>query len=192
MTTDKTAVRTRIVDAALHLLETTGIRGVAQPRVAKVAGVFQGHLTYYFPKRHDLLEAVTDRFVELLRAELPAEIVPLFSRRKAAMVFVRKLVKNRARTRTLLGLVVAADEDPALRKRLVDNAGRLRKLVAGFVDRDVEDSDVDIVLATLWGLGLMHLILDERDEETTVARVERFEEWLDTMIEKRRAPVQDA
>ena len=65
----KTPVRERILDAAVKLLETSGVSKLAQPQVAKEAGVPPGHLTYYFPKRLDLLSAVASRFVTMLRED---------------------------------------------------------------------------------------------------------------------------
>ena len=57
-------VHERILDAAIESLAASGISGLTQIQVAKRAGVRQSHLTYYFPTRDDLLEAVTERAVE--------------------------------------------------------------------------------------------------------------------------------
>ena len=57
-------VRERILDAALATLREHGLRKLTQVRVAKRARVRQSHLTYYFPTREDLLEAVATRAVD--------------------------------------------------------------------------------------------------------------------------------
>ncbi len=63
-------VRDRILAAALALLRETGIQGLSQVQVARRARVRQSHLTYYFPRRHDLLAAVAVRFVDGMVAGL--------------------------------------------------------------------------------------------------------------------------
>ncbi|MGZ3723652.1 MAG: TetR family transcriptional regulator, partial [Bdellovibrionales bacterium] len=51
-------VREKILKTAVALLGECGIRKLAQPQIAKSAGVPQGHMTYYFPTRSHLLIAV--------------------------------------------------------------------------------------------------------------------------------------
>lgn len=175
-------VRERILDAALRMLGESGVRTLVQPKVAKEAGVPQGHLTYYFPKRMDLLAAVADRFVERLREDAPSLLALAADTRaridaagrKRAMAFVAKLAKDRVRTRTILGLLAAADEDAELRKQVAANAESVRGLVARLVDREVGDPEVDLALATLWGIGLMHLVFDKRSNAETERLLERF------------------
>ena len=179
MTPTKTgAVRERILDAALRVLGKSGVRTFAQPRVAREAGVPQGHLTYYFPKRLDLLAAVAARFVERLGQDLPA--FPALAKdacatlgaegRKRAMSFVAKLAKDRERTRTIIGLMAATDEEPALRREMAGHVQTLRGLVARLVDKPVDDPEVDLALATLWGVGLLHFVLEDR----TAAQTDRL------------------
>lgn len=184
-------VRERILDAALRVLGESGVRSFAQPKIAKAAGVPQGHLTYYFPKRLDLLAAVAARFVERLREDVPA-LMDLATEagarlddagRRRAMGFVAKLAKDRGRTRTLLGLLATTGEDEALRKQMASHAKNIRGLVARLVGRDVDDPEVDLALATLWGLGLSHLVFEDRTAAETDRLIERFYERLQVDLE---------
>lgn len=52
--------RTRLLQAALAQYQEFGIRGVTQPKVARRAGLRGSHLTYFFPKKADLLAAVLE------------------------------------------------------------------------------------------------------------------------------------
>lgn len=193
MSAKRAPVRERILDAALRVLAESGVHTLVQPKVAKEAGVPQGHLTYYFPKRMDLLEAVAARFVERMREEAPslldfageARARLDAAGRKRAMGFVAKLAKDRARTRTILGLLAAADEDPALRKQVAAHAKTVRGLVAKLVDRDADDPEVDLALATLWGIGLMHLVFEGRSSAETERLIQRFLAHLERDIETR-------
>src|SRR5919201_1598046 len=60
----------RILQAALALLAQSGAHELTQPRVARAAGVRQSHLTYYFPTRADLLQAVAHYSIEKLAGQL--------------------------------------------------------------------------------------------------------------------------
>ncbi len=179
-----TGVRERILDAAVSVLGSSGLGKLAQPHIAKVAGVAQGHLTYYFPKKNDLLSALVTRFVDLLREDLPANLreevggrVDVMRARTLRMA--GSVVKNRARMRMLLGLVVATEEDPSLRETMAENLVLVRSLVARFMGKPAKDPDVEIALAMLWGIGLQHLVLEGRRSEAETDRVlERLEDWL--------------
>lgn len=176
--------RERILDAAVDVLESSGLRKLAQPHIAKVAGVAQGHLTYYFPKKSDLVSALVGRFIDLLKEDLPhnlregaLERVDLMRARALRMAF--RVVKNRARMRMLLGLIVTAEDDPAVRKTLAENLELVQSLVAKFLGKSASDPDAEIVLAMLWGVGVQHLILEgSRSDAQTDKVLSRLEDWL--------------
>jgi AcrR family transcriptional regulator len=185
MARDTSGVRDRILDAAVQLLRTTGVKALTQPQVAKAAGVLQSHLTYYFPKRTDLLLAVARHSVLSMGQDLHSffatQAFPHADADSQARVLalIRAMVTNLPRTRMVLGLVVEADEDPALKAVMVEQVGVLRGLVALGIRRQLDDPAVDVVLATLWGLGLQHLILSEkRGEAYTDAIIESLPAWL--------------
>jgi AcrR family transcriptional regulator len=105
-------VRTRILDAALRLLAGGGAHELTQPRVARAAGVRQSHLTYYFPTRVDLLQAVARHSIDRLAAQLA------HARPGALAEGIAAGTADRRRARVMLGLVGAADRDPAIRRRM--------------------------------------------------------------------------
>lgn len=185
MARDLNGVRERILDAALERLRAHGVKSLTQPQVAKAAGVLQSHLTYYFPKRTDLLLAVARHSTEAvaleLREFLGAHGFPSADEgvRARVQALVTLLTKNRERTRMLLALLVEADEDPALKAVMVENVGYIRALVALAMERPLDDPDVDIGLAMFWGLGLQHLLLSEaRGDAYTDALLARIPAWL--------------
>jgi len=183
MTAEPRNVRDRILDAALSVLRESG-KKFAQPQVAKAAGVPQGHLTYYFPRRLDLLVGVVQRFaqsaadeVEKLLSEHGAETGK--AARQLVLALTRRLIKDRERTRTLLALVVESDADPQVREGMADHTERLLGLLGHFLQRRPDDPDVAIALAALWGLGLQHLMLGHRRSEAeTDAIIDRLTQWL--------------
>lgn len=177
-------VRERILDAALSLLRDVAVKKLAQPQVARLAGVPQGHLTYYFPKKLDLLVAVGRRFAELVQRDLAPflggarwDSQPPAARERA-LGFVGKLAKDRERTRMLLRLLVEADGDPKLRDAMAEGAGFVRSVLAQVLGKPKDDPDVDVALAMFWGLGMQHLVFARTDEQTD-AVLARMQEWID-------------
>lgn len=108
-------VRDRIPEAALGLLAESGAHELTQPKVSKAAGVRQSHLTYYFPTRADLLQEAARYSVEKLVGQLAA--APDHSPSRVAEAIAAGAADKR-RVRVILGLVMAADRDPAIKKRM--------------------------------------------------------------------------
>lgn len=134
---------------------------MTQTGVAKAAGIPQGHLTYYFPKKRDLVLGVAARFAEVTATEMQAYFAahagePL---RDVVVQYTRRLISDRERTRMLLGLLVMSDTEPALADILRKNASMLRALLAATFQRSPDDPVVDLLLALLWGLGIHDFVL---------------------------------
>lgn len=192
--------RERILDTAVELLRVRGLKHLTQPRVAAAAGVPQGHLTYYFPRRTDLLTAVARRSVEILAHELASFFAgdgwpgADATEQARALALTGFHVKNRERTRMLVGLLVESDEDPELRETLRSDVARVRALVMQGMGEGASELDVDIHLAALWGLSIRHLLYapapgDEAagdaglEEQRTDALLERLPVWVSAVRE---------
>jgi AcrR family transcriptional regulator len=175
-------VRGRILDAAVDLLRKSGVKKLAQPQVAREAGVPQGHLTYYFPRKIDLILAVAERFVATVQGEieeLRATGTDGAVLRTTGLEFARGMIIDRERTRMLLGLVTEADNEEAVTEPVVRGTKLMRTMVARALERHPEDPDVWLTLALLWGLGVQQMIFPDRSEAQVQALVDRFQQWLD-------------
>jgi AcrR family transcriptional regulator len=168
-----TDLRDKILDAAVSVLRKHGERALTQTRVAKQAGIPQGHLTYYFPKKRDLVVAVAERFAELNRED----VQKFFSARSGQptsdvlLEYAASLIQNRGRTRMLLAMLVASDDEPALAKVLETNARALRALLSNALGRGDDDPVVDVFLSLLWGLGIREFVLRPGDGERVLEEV---------------------
>jgi AcrR family transcriptional regulator len=167
-----TQLREKILDAALGVLRKRGERGLTQTQVARAAGIPQGHLTYYFPKRRDLLIGVAERFAEVTGQEMRAFFVaradcPLA---ETMLAYVSRLARDRSRTRLVLGLLVISEEEPALAEVMRRNAGMIRLLLAPAIARPPDDPLVDLLLALLWGLGIHEFVLRSGDTDALLQR----------------------
>ncbi len=103
--------REALLDAAITAVREGGYPSLTQTRVAAVAGMTQGHLTYYFPTRSDLVRAVAERIVRNQFAMFDAQALP--ESVAEAVENVTALVTATGTTRTLVTLVLAADAEPA-------------------------------------------------------------------------------
>lgn len=146
-------VRERILNAGLEVLRDRGVRHLTQVEVAARAGVRQSHLTYYFPARDDLLEAVTERAVEALAAGLQRTIGEGPQRRARRLDQLAHAITDIPHMRMFVALIVEADADPALRRLLRRGTERMEAALARALG--VEDPErATLLLAALWGLGL--------------------------------------
>lgn len=132
-------VRLRILDAALELVFESGVAALTQPRIARAAGLRQSHLTYYFPTRAALLQAVVQHMMQAMVAGI-AERASKSTQGdggKGAAALARGLgegVSDPRRARLMLALVVASDEEPSTKLWLREFILRLRENLAQLLE----------------------------------------------------------
>jgi len=167
-------LRQRILDTAFDIVESVGIKALTQPRLAKALGLRQSHLTYYFPRKVDLVLALLQSSHERASAEM--------SQRGGAASFdavmglLEGLIFDRNRMRFFLSIIHETSGDPELRSILAAHARGLAELVSPHFNRGADDPDVLAYIDLLRGLGLRMLLEPERNVtarsvlESTAAR----------------------
>lgn len=151
-------VKESILQAGVALLKTQGIAALTQPKVARAAGVKQSHLTYYFPKRTDLLLGIAEHTIDKVTADLAARL----EHEGAAAAFTETLTAamiDGVPPRIILGLIVAAESDPGLRPPLRKLILHVRARIQGILESaGVADSTNSALQfhATMIGLAVMH------------------------------------
>ena len=151
-------VKTKILQAGTSLLKEHGIAALTQLKVAKVAGVKQSHLTYYFPKRSDLLLGIATYTIDEVISALALRLGKAPPQTAIAEI-IGKAVLNGIPPKIMIGLIVAADEEPALRVHLRGLVKSVRGRIQGILEHaDVPDSaNVALLLhATIVGLAIMN------------------------------------
>ena len=151
--------RTRLLDAALRVVQEKGIPALTQTHVAEAAGLRQSHLTYYFRTRSDLLKAVVEHGARIVcglvdgRLEAPAQSLTQLRAR---------LINDVADTRMprlMMAMAVASDEDPSLKAWMAEFQQTFLRLLAEALQRlGVGASEQDLALfhATMVGISLSH------------------------------------
>ena len=135
-------VRDRILEAALGLLAESGAHELTQPRVSKAAGVRQSHLTYYFPTRADLLQAVAQYSIGKLAGQL-AHDRPATPEAVAQGIAAGSADKRRGRG--MLGLGGAGGRGPAIKKRMPGFIAKLREQMTPALDAGGLETDPESV-----------------------------------------------
>lgn len=151
--------RERLLVAALAVLESEGVHALTQPRVAERAGLRQSHLTYYFPTRGDLLKAIAEYAAgdgpNVVRGGADA-IPPTMAALKAHLA---ERVLDSRMARLMLALTVASDEDPAVKRWMVEFDERVRATFAEvFVRMGLRLAPTELALfhASIIGIAVLH------------------------------------
>jgi AcrR family transcriptional regulator len=144
-------IRERILEVAVQIANQDGIKSLTQPKVAKAAGVRQSHLTYYFPRKTDLLAAVLEASHRHSQHGRPKNI-------DQGLAFLEALMFDPNRMRFFIGAVTASADETELREALEKHANQLIEQIASLFDRGAEDPAVLAFIDRLRGLGIRILL----------------------------------
>ena len=147
--------RETLIEAAITAVREGGYAALTQPKVAARAGMSQSHLTYYFPTRSDLVQAVAERIVRTQLQRLDAQAAPLSW--EATLENVTALVAATDTTRIFMALVLAADAEPSVRAALGElMVGMRQRATVGATILSLTEGDQADHAATAQMLG--HLL----------------------------------
>lgn len=156
---DSSLRREQILTAAMEVLSQRGLKGLSQAKVATRAGMRQSHLTYYFPKRADLLAGLLQWHIDKAAAGL-ADIAP---NEKPANIerALQVLCSDVPRMRFFLSLLLEAEQDDQLKRQLAIHLQQFNTLVARYFGRPADDPQVTAFLNTLRGYGMANMVLEQ-------------------------------
>jgi AcrR family transcriptional regulator len=122
--------------------------------------VRQSHLTYYFPKRHDLVEAAAARFIDgMIRGVVDVAARSAAEDPGAMLQHIAAAITDRGHMRMFTGIIVEADGDPALRAMVVRLTLRLQSTLAELLGGEDALDRARLILASLLGLGLYDFVV---------------------------------
>jgi AcrR family transcriptional regulator len=151
--------RLDILNAGLAILREEGLAGLTQPRVAARAGVRQGHMTYYFPTRIDLLSEVARAAIELQSNAAKLLLRGISSTREGVNQIAGVVVRHE-NTRLLAALNQAADQEPAIRQQFGELLGTFVSEIGASLERlhiKPSAARIDLVHALFVGLSIIDL-----------------------------------
>ncbi|MGY6275896.1 TetR/AcrR family transcriptional regulator [Methylomonas sp. MgM2] len=174
-----TTVREAILSAGVSLLRGYGITALTQPKVATAARVKQSHLTYYFPKRADLLLGVAEYAIDNILHEVEAGLTESASASALVDIISAAVIKG-VPPRVMLGLIVAADAAPEIRPALQKLIRRVRdqiQMLLAKASMTADDRTALIFHAVVVGLAVMH------DAQRTERSAQEVKTGLDLFVE---------
>lgn len=150
----------------MRVLQERGIKEMSQAKVATEVGIRQSHLTYYFPKKSDLIAGILQQHIDstaqtleaMARGEKGADI-------EAAL---EMLTSNRPRMRFFLGLIVEADKHEELKNLVAAHIRQFDTLVAHHFGRKPGDPDVQAFLSALRGYGMTNMVASNRKKTLNI------------------------
>lgn len=151
--------RDALIEAGLEILREDGLAGFSQARIAERVGLKQGHLTYYFPTRTDLLAAVARRAIDNQLAGLSRMAAATASGEVAAKA-VAAATQNHRNTRVLVALNQAADQEPEVRalfNELTDGFVTQLSDLLQAVGLEAGEARIDLIHALFVGLSVIEL-----------------------------------
>ncbi|EKF18621.1 TetR/AcrR family transcriptional regulator [Nitratireductor pacificus] len=146
--------RQLILDTALDIVETEGMKALTQPRIARLSGIRQSHLTYYFPRKAELYLALLDASHE--RAERTGGGEPPTLEAMLATLFFEP-----ERMRFFLSILLEVGGDPDLLPVMRDHAAGLAAEIAARLGRGPDDPDILAFVDELRGFALRALMSPE-------------------------------
>ena len=151
-------IKEDILNAGSMLLREKGVTALTQPQIAQAANIKQSHLTYYFPKRADLLLAIAE-FTIFSQIDNVAVQLQKKPQRETLADAVSKIMINGFPPRVFIGLIVAADSDPDIRKLLRKLVRHVRTAMQHLLQEAgiaADDEAARLFHATVIGLAIMH------------------------------------
>lgn len=153
-------VADRILDAALNILAESGLRRLTQVEVAHRAKVRQSHLTYYFPTRDHLLDAVTGRAVNGIVSGFRRLATDATSGSQEELLErLARSVMDLGHMRMFVAMIVEADADPAARRVMRRATESIEAALSDALGGDAARERARLVLAAIWGLGLYQFLI---------------------------------
>jgi len=151
-------IKEDILIAGSTLLREKGVAALTQPQIAQAANIKQSHLTYYFPKRTNLLLAIAEFTLSGLMENVALQLQAKPQGKTLADAIAQIMIEGLP-PRVLLGLIVAADTDPDIRKLLRKLIKHVRASIRSLMQQAGLPADDEAALlfhATVIGLAVMH------------------------------------
>jgi len=173
----KSDPRARILEAAYGLLSKHGVAELSQPKVARAAGLRQSHLTYYFPTRGDLLQALAQHSIGQMLARLTGEATGGSLTPERLALLVGNMVSDKRRARTMLGLVVTSDEHREIKNSLREFVAQVRGGITGLAQmlgKDVDSERVAAFHSLMVGAAILNVARDNAKSRKDCVQLARF------------------
>lgn len=165
--------RDRIIDAALHVIATQGVAGTSHRKVAAVAGVPLGSMTYHFNGMKELLHEAFSRFAKRSADQFDARMRSAHTRSEALDAVMESIVVEHSQADTVVTyeLYTLAARDHAYQQVTEGWMARSR----ASLERHFDPRTARLLDALIEGLNI-HRALDREpaDEDDIIEAIARI------------------
>lgn len=130
--------REQILHAALHLLVEQGYRAMTMRRIAAQCGIQLGNLTYHFPTREDLVQALLEAVISSYEIEFDPIVrmpgIPPEQRLFDLCALILEDIRTKKTTRVFLELWALSNHDRFVSERVAELYARARAPLVEIVE----------------------------------------------------------
>ena len=154
--------REEILGVALEIVQKQGLKALTQTQVAVTAGLRQSHVTYYFPKKTDLLLAVLDASHEASKKKNHSSLkTKSLAPIDEAIELIESLMLNPKKMGFFIGLIAESSDEKELKKLLALHAKGFVDHICKLFGREDGDPTVQDFVDQVRGIGLRNLLETE-------------------------------
>lgn len=164
------STREHILDTALTIASSRGLKELTQTNVATAAGVRQSHLTYYFPLKSDLLAAVLKASHDNHNAKgnKNFNLYDIQPNPDRAIQIVEEIFLNRNRMSFFLGVFAESIDEQELRSILKSHMDDFSNELCLLFGRNKGDQSVDSFLDHMRGVCFSKLVVKSKSKSLDV------------------------
>lgn len=159
-------MKERILKTAIQVLREGGIKKLSQPEICSVLGIRQSQLTYYFPRRQDLIKAIVAEFSETARDRLDrlnpdADIITIINE-------LEMQITKPGPIRGFLGLLVEGDQEPVVAKIMLEHMQEFEEALSLRLEKILRPEEVRFLLEHLRGIGVGRFVNSHYDSQKSI------------------------
>ena len=185
------ATREQVVEAADRLLYEKGFEYTSFADIAEAVGISRGNVTFHFPTRDEILDAVIDLRLDRTRRMLKQWQADGKSPEARVKRFINILITNRAKI-MLYGCPVGTlcTELAKLEHAALPHANKIFDLFRDWLRGHFSqlgfrrEADALALHVLAWSQGVATLASAFRDESFVRREVRQLEDWLDFLVAK--------
>lgn len=159
-------MKEKILKTAIQVLREGGIKKLSQPEICSVLGIRQSQLTYYFPRRQDLIKAIVAEFSETARDRLnrlssDADITTIINE-------LEMQITKPGPIRGFLGLLIEGDQEPVVAKIMLEHMREFEAALSLRLEKLLRPEEVRFLLEHLRGIGISRFVNPDYDSKKSM------------------------
>lgn len=159
-------MKDKILATAIEILREGGIKKLSQPEVCSILGIRQSQLTYYFPRRSDLIKAIVEDFTRNAKSRLGQ----LKSKTDIPGIIhaLEDQMTRQGPMRGFLGLLIEADQEPGTAEIVKEHMRELEETLIQLLSEVLSPAQTHFLIEHMRGIGLSRFLDPQFDSKTSI------------------------